>query len=118
MNRALQSPEKGQVVAFERSNVRTCQRLELMAQVRSAAEALKSYFGAGRVVLFGSLADGERFGEESDIDLAVEGIEAHDHWQAWWLCEEIMENHPVDLVPVERAEKGVLRAIEQSGLEL
>lgn len=112
------SAERSQAVALERSDTQTYQRLELMAQVRTAAEALKSYFGAWRVVLFGSLVDGVRFGRESDVDLAVEGIEAHDHWQAWWLCEELVGDRPVDLIRIERAEESVMRAIEAHGVEV
>jgi predicted nucleotidyltransferase len=97
---------------------RRAEQEALWRRVRQAAEALKSYFGARRVVLFGSLVDGEDFGEGSDIDLAVEGIEAFDHWQAWWFSEEIVEDRPVDLVPVEGAEEALLRAIEQHGVEI
>ena len=91
---------------------------EVLERVRKAAEALKSYFGARRVVLFGSLAGGEGFGEDSDVDLAAEGLEPFDLWQAWWLSEEIVEDCSVDLVPIEGAEESVLRAIEHSGVEL
>jgi predicted nucleotidyltransferase len=91
---------------------------EVLERVRRAAEALKSYFGARRVVLFGSLVDGEGFGEDSDVDLAAEGLEPFDAWDAWWLCEEIVEDRRVDLVPVEWADGETLRAIRQTGVEL
>lgn len=90
----------------------------LLERVQKVAEALKFYFGARRVVLFGSLTDNGQFMAGSDVDLAVEGLNAGDYWQAWWLAEEIIEDRPVDLVPVERATESVLRAIGQRGAEL
>jgi predicted nucleotidyltransferase len=93
-------------------------RATLLERVQKVAEALKSYFGARKVILFGSLAQGDDWGDSSDVDLAVAGLAAGGYWDAWWLAEEIIEDRPVDLVPVERATESVLRAIGQRGAEL
>lgn len=49
-------------------------RAALLARAHEAGQAIKTEFGARRVVLFGSLAHGAWFGAPSDIDLAVEGL--------------------------------------------
>jgi len=51
-----------------------------VAQV--AAQLLRERYGVSRVRVFGSLVHAERFHEGSDIDLAVEGLEAADYWEA------------------------------------
>lgn len=59
--------------------------------------------GASKVVLFGSLVGGARFTPQSNIDLAVEGID----WPAYWriLSElERMSAFNVDLVILEDAD--------------
>lgn len=83
-----------------------------------AAAALKSHFGARRVILFGSLVDADRFTAESDVDLAVEGLDPFDRWDAWWLCEEFIEDRKVDLVPIELADESVADSIERQGIEI
>jgi len=78
-------------------------------------EVLTRQYGVRRVILFGSLRKG-RFVEESDIDLAVEGLRRADFYEAlgavnrlsrWW----------VDLKPLEDLEpffrERVLREGEQ-----
>jgi predicted nucleotidyltransferase len=68
-------------------------------------------FGARRVVLFGSLADG-RFTESSDIDLAVEGL-GDRAAEAWWEAQRLIgPRYSLDVVPIERVTQAVLRAIE------
>ena len=86
--------------------------------VRKAADLLKSRFGVRRVILFGSLARTESFYAESDVDLAVEGLNEADYWEAWRMVEEIIRDRPVDLVDVETASPSVLKAIQRHGTDL
>ncbi|MBM3234813.1 nucleotidyltransferase domain-containing protein [Candidatus Poribacteria bacterium] len=57
-------------------------------------------FNVRRVYLFGSLAEGF-FHEDSDIDLAVEGLEPHLYFKALANLHEVSGGFKVDLVPLE-----------------
>jgi len=93
-------------------------REELVGKAREAASLLKARFGAKRVVLFGSLAHQAWFSPESDMDLAVEGLQGSDYWEAWRRVEEIVENCSIDLVEIETARLSLLQAIQRHGIEL
>jgi predicted nucleotidyltransferase len=90
----------------------------MRGRVKKVAEALKSYFGARQVILFGSLARGDDWGDSSDVDLAVAGLDAGDYWDAWWLAEEIIGDRAVDLLGIEMTEGVLRRAIQHQGVEL
>ena len=94
------------------------EREQVLTRIREAAAALKSRFGARRVVLFGSLAHAAWFAPDSDVDLAVEGLVGEDYWQAWREVETIVKDRLVDLVEVEMAGESLRRAIERYGVEL
>jgi len=91
---------------------------ELLARVREAARTLKRRFGVRRVVLFGSLAHASWFISDSDVDLAVEGLDTADYWQAWGLAEEIIGDRPVDFIQIEAAGESLRQAIGRHGVEL
>lgn len=93
-------------------------REHLLNRVREAVALLKSRFGVRRVILFGSLAYPSPFVAVSDVDLAVEGLEAVDYWKAWGLVEEVIHDRPVDFVEMERASEALRRAIARHGVEL
>jgi len=88
----------------------------LTAALRQAADVLRRDFGAARIVLFGSLARGERY-PGSDIDIAVEGLTG-DYWQAWRVVEEAVPGCSVDLVELESASPSLRAAIAREGVEL
>lgn len=94
------------------------EREQLLERVREAAAQLKTRFGVRQVILFGSLADPDWFVADSDVDLAVAGLQATDFWQAWRLVEEIIGNSPVDLIEVEGATESLRQAVERYGIEL
>ena len=94
------------------------ERERLLGLVREAAEALKTRFGARRVILFGSLARAARFSSRSDVDLAVEGLTGDIYWEAWRILEEIIPDRPVDLIDMETASEPILQAIQRYGTEL
>ena len=93
-------------------------REQLLSRVRKASAALKTRFGARRVILFGSLTDAAWFTSDADVDLAVEGLLPELFWQAWGLVEDIIDDRPVDLVEIETAKPSLLQAIQQYGIEL
>lgn len=75
----------------------------LLSDVRSrlsgAAQALRERFGARRVLLFGSYARGTP-SVRSDVDVAVEGVAAKDHFPAMAFLSERLRCS-VDLVLLE-----------------
>jgi len=93
-------------------------REELLGKAREAASLLKTRFGAKRVVLFGSLAHQAWFSPESDLDLAVEGLQGSDYWDAWRAVEDIVEDRSIDLVEIETARPSLLQALQRHGVEL
>lgn len=94
------------------------EREQLLVYVREVAAALKNRFGAKRVILFGSLAHDAWFIPDSDVDLAVEGLNGKDYWQAWRLAEEMIDDRPVDLIEIESCGDSLKRAIERYGVDL
>ena len=94
------------------------ERERLLERICEAAVVLKTRFGARRVVLFGSLAHAAWFTPDSDVDVAVEGLEGNAYWQAWRLLEEMIDVRPVDLIELETAGEPLQRAIQRYGVEL
>jgi predicted nucleotidyltransferase len=94
------------------------QREALLERVREAAAQLTARFEVRRVVLFGSLAHEAWFMDDSDVDLAVEGLRAADFWAAWRLAEEVIAVRRVDLVDYEAASEGLRAAIDRHGVEM
>ena len=70
--------------------------------------------GARRVILFGSLATG-RFGLDSDIDVAVEGVA--EIFAAAAEAERV-SGFTIDLLPLESAFDHVRRRVEREGVIL
>ena len=93
-------------------------REDLLSVVSQVASQIKLRFGATRVVLFGSLAHEAWFWPESDVDLAVEGLDSTSYWEAWRLAEQIIHGRNVDMVEIESARPALKRAIERYGVEL
>jgi uncharacterized protein len=95
------------------------EREKVLRRVRLAAEVLKNQFGARRVFLFGSLAQPYWFKQDSDVDLAVEGLKsAKDYWEAWHVAEEIIADRLVDFIEIETAGESLKHAIQRYGSEL
>jgi len=94
------------------------ERQRLLARIRVAAAMLKRQYDVRRVVLFGSLAHAAWFIDDSDVDLAIEGLASEDYWRAWRMVEEIIEDRPVDLVEIVVVGDSLRRAIERYGIEL
>lgn len=91
---------------------------QILSRVRQVVAALRSRFGVKRVILFGSTAHEAWFTEDSDIDLAVEGLRAEDYWHAWAMVEEMIPERPVDLIEIESATDSMKRTIFRHGVVL
>ena len=94
------------------------ERKHLLIQIQKAADEIKSRFKIRRIVLFGSLAHEGWFSQHSDVDLAVEGLQGGDYWQAWRIAEEAIKDRSVDLIEIESSGIALRQAIDRYGLEL
>ena len=73
---------------------------EARREAEALAKTLGKRYGADKVVLFGSVLEGDRFHEGSDIDLAVRGLRPESFFAAWNKLEEA-SSFQVDLVTLE-----------------
>jgi predicted nucleotidyltransferase len=76
-------------------------------------ELLVNKFQAKKIILFGSLAKGN-FHRDSDIDLAVEGINPTDYFTALAAVNSLSD-HAIDLKPLEALESHFLQRILETG---
>ena len=102
----------------EQEEQRTRQRLALKARenLDQVVAVLRQRFCVERIVLFGSLAQGELF-PDSDVDLAVEGLAAEQYFAAIDAAATLLAL-PVDLVRLEEAPPSLIRRIEREGESL
>jgi predicted nucleotidyltransferase len=63
---------------------------------------LRDSFGASSVLLFGSLAEGRWFGEQSDIDVAVTGLASEAYFAAVARLQDLSVEFEFDLVDLDR----------------
>lgn len=84
---------------------------------REAAGLLRKAFGASRVLLFGSLAEG-RFRMRSGIDIAVWGVPHDQQTQANRAVESLCPDIELNLVFGETVRPRFLAEIERSGIDL
>jgi predicted nucleotidyltransferase len=88
-------------------------RSRLLASARAASRVLRQEFGAERVWLFGSLRR-TWFRHDSDIDLAVEGMDPARIGAAWDRVLEVVEA-PVDLVCLDDAPDTLCAHVRATG---
>lgn len=93
-------------------------RKRAMRLARQAASLLRTDFGAGRVVLFGSLASRSGFSLWSDIDLAVWGITPERFYAAVAAITGLSADFKVELVDSENCSTSLRKAIVQDGIDL
>jgi predicted nucleotidyltransferase len=85
---------------------------------RHVAEYLRRTYGVDRVVLFGSMADDEvPLGPRSDIDLAVEGLEKKNYYEAVARVQDEGAPFQVDLVRIEQCPESLREAVRREGRE-
>lgn len=85
----------------------------LRSRLPAVVDVLVREFGVRRVILFGSLASGF-VREDSDIDLAVEGLPGRSYFTALLRAEEVAGCR-VDLVPLEEVSPSLRRLIDDRG---
>ncbi len=93
-------------------------RTHLLERLKNVAEILKTRFGARRVMVFGAVAHGAWFTPDSDIDLAVEGLQGRAYWDAWRFVEDAFKDYPIDFIDLESVSPTFAQAIERYGIEL
>ena len=93
-------------------------RVRALGKAKECAEVLKKEFGAGRVILYGSVLHPDIFAWHSDIDLAVEGIKESEFYYAGARVESVAGDIPVDLTPLEDTKPYILKSIEEEGITL
>jgi len=85
---------------------------------RQAAQILRAQFGAIRVWVFGSLAEGDHFTEHSDIDMAATGLTPALHLEALGRLLRLSPDFEFDLVDLDHCPRGLGQAVEQSGVDV
>ncbi|MCL4505508.1 MAG: nucleotidyltransferase domain-containing protein [Chloroflexi bacterium] len=93
-------------------------RDKLLERIRLVAKEIKARLGARRVILFGSLAHQAWFRQDSDVDIAVDGLPDTAYWQAWKIAEQIIPEKSIDLIDIDTASTSLKQAIERHGIEL
>jgi len=115
-------------MAVYRATAQQRQHEKLQSQVRRqerglevarlGAKLLKKKYGAKRVVLFGSLLDLKKMHENSDVDIAVWGIEERQYLRALAELLDLDPNFSVDLIEAEYAQPRILETVNTVGIEL
>ena len=88
------------------------------ALAKKAAELLKEQFGAQRVVAFGSIIKKDLFHLNSDMDIAVWGLDEKKYFRAVAKLLELDSSQRVDLVRIEDARGSLRSVIDQEGVVL
>lgn len=90
-----------------------------VARLRAALPGVVAHLeglGATQVYLFGSLASG-RFRQDSDVDLAVRGLDWRTVLREGVRCAGLLDRH-VDLVMLEEAPPSLVEGVEATGERL
>ena len=102
----------------ERAEREMAHRRDLASRARAealqVAQMLVREFGASRVYLFGSLAREGRFHEQSDVDLAVEGVAPERFFKAW-TAAGAHSSTPIELVDMAEVGESMRRLILEYG---
>ena len=83
---------------------------------RLGTAILRERFGASSVLVFGSLAGEQWFGEASDIDLAASGLRADDYFTAMAAVQGLLGEFEVDLVDLDRCPPGLRETVLGEGV--
>lgn len=85
---------------------------------RQAAILLRERFGANRVVVFGSLVREDLFHPQSDVDLAVWGVDETRYYRVVAQLLALDPMFEVDLVMGEEAPIALRETIEREGIAI
>lgn len=107
-----------QIAYWQRRRVeQELQNQQLAKQARQDLEKVIAIliddFKVKKIILFGSLAKGN-FSQESDIDLAVEGVSPSDYFHVLAQVNS-MSDRWIDLKPLESLEPHFLQRVLQTG---
>jgi len=83
------------------------------AALRRAVDLLAIKYRVRRVILIGSLAEGERFGFHSDIDLGVAGLPDRRYFEAAGDLLLLAGEFDIDLIPIENANPAMAKRLEK-----
>ena len=87
------------------------------AEAKRLAQVLVDEFGVERVYLFGSYAWGITLRPDSDLDLAVVGLEGMKYWEAIGRLEEL-SSCLFDLIPLDSLNLPLRNLILEHGIRL
>jgi len=87
-------------------------------RAKKVADMLRTKYGAKKILLFGSLVKDGYLDERTDIDLLVDGIGTEDVLRAGFDAWIAAEPFDVDLIPVRKARKSLLKVARKEGVEL
>ena len=85
---------------------------------RQAAGLLRERFGVNRIFVFGSLVREDLFHSQSDVDLAVWGLDERKYCRAVGELLALDPEIKVDVVMLENAPVSLRATIEQEGVAL
>jgi len=91
---------------------------KLIQKVSQVSQVLKKDFGATRVFVFGSLLDRSRYTNDSDIDIAVDGIAHADYWKAWRVVDNYLTDQYVDFIDINDLDELFRNNIIHQGLSV
>jgi len=100
------------------SDSQIIERDKLIQTVSHAAAQLKHEFQELKIVLFGSLAHKAWYSQDSDIDLAVDGLPSDQYFKAWRKLETMISNRKIDFVDMSELAEPVKQMILSEGIEL
>lgn len=89
-----------------------------LEDARRIAALLRDEYGAGNIIIFGSLTDKNQFNENSDIDLAVQGIPDERFFSAVSAATNISERFSVDIVDLDDCKESLRKTIERDGIPI
>lgn len=94
-----------QQVASPTTEELEARRARALQIAQTCAQLLRERFGAQRVIIFGSVVGPMPWHEQSDIDIAVEGLTDDHFWQAYGVCLDLAQSNgfDFDLVELETA---------------
>lgn len=110
--------------AHQRRRQQEAERLRQRAQearqvAERAAAYLKAEYEVTAVILFGSVARGTGFRADSDIDLAVVGLNPRYFWRAWSELDRVVgTDFEIDLIHMDTTKPPLRSAIEREGILL
>jgi predicted nucleotidyltransferase len=89
-------------------------RISLLRQVSNALKSIKKKYHWDEAYLFGSVAQEERFRQNSDIDIAISGLDKFEHYAFTAEISELLEKS-IDVVLLE--ECPFAQSIKEKGLK-